>query len=1417
MTQRFGLEHIKKLSGILIAIISTLSFIGWLIDYRILASYGQGFIPMSPDTAPIFIFFGLSILTNSYKSSNNIIRRITILAFAIFSLYGFLKLAQSIIPLDLTLENYVLPTTEKLGLFPLKRMSPLTGIMFFLAGIAFLIKTNYREQRKTNNIIGIIGALILFCGFAAILGYSFQTPLLYSSKIMPMSLPTAISFLFLGISILLLGGRKTFLTKHFIGKTTQTILIRTIIPILFLTILLQGLILRFFNEYESINFAFLAAILSLLFIIATSIILINVSKLVFKNAALSEAKSKQAETTIKIKDELLKLTGELAKVGGWEYNPYTKVISVTDEIAKIFELKSEKEFSAKVFYSSFDNDSRVLYENALSKLIAESIPYDLKFSIKLESETQKAIRIIGFPVTEDLELIKVRGIIQDITEEKANEKKHQLTATILSILNQPKDWSNLIDDILLEIKKFLDFEAIALRIRNGNDYPYYQSIGFPEDFIKGSKPLCSIGDDGELIRDSNGSPLLHCFCGSVISEKIDPSKPYYTINGSYWSNSSTKFLESTPDADLPYKYRNRCNLNHYESVALIPLRSNNEIIGLLQLNDKRENQFTVETISYLEEIGSLIGIAFKRIQSENQIKDSEEQFRSITQTAADAIISIDDKGKIITWNNSATTIFGYTKGEAIGNDLHKLIVSSELYTTVQHGLLNFIRNGEGPVVGKTIEVSALAKDGRTIPVELSISSFIKGTKWHATGIIRDITERKNAELAVEERVKEIQCLQSISRITDKENLTTGKFFNKVVNLVPPGFQNPERTECRIILKDQTFQTASFVESANKLSANIVSRNKTIGAIEVYYVGEKLDNSNSYFLKEEKELLITITKILGEFIERKRRELIQKIIYNSSIAVDTSESLADLVDYIKNQISLLVDTTNFFAAFYDEETDSVSLPYHHDKIEMATKFPAGKTLTKHVIKTQRPLLATKSKIEELEKLGIIELNTNRAKVWLGVPLIVKGKVTGIFAVQSYADEKAYDLDDLEIFEFISRQVSISIERKKVEQDLKAAYLKAKESDRLKSTFLATMSHELRTPLNAVIGFSEMMQSDLDSHKVNEYAGIINNSGLHLLEIIEDIFDITLLESGEVKVSKCEFNFKTLLEEVNLMLYVEQEKMDKQAIEIKYFPSQESDDLILNSDKSKLKQILINLLKNALKFTLEGNIEYGYKVEYFDDSHVIMFYVKDTGIGIRNEDIEIIFDNFRQVDDTNTRLFGGTGIGLSVAKRYTDMLGGKIWVESRYGVGSTFYLTIPLPETRIKPISPAIVIDPLKPPKYKGKTILIAEDELSNYELLIVYLEDLDVRTLWAKDGEEAVNICQTNKDIDLVLMDIKMPKMNGLDATSIIKRNRPNLPIIAQTAFVLHGDDEKAFEAGCNDYIGKPIKRKDLYSLLSKYL
>lgn len=263
----------------------------------------------------------------------------------------------------------------------------------------------------------------------------------------------------------------------------------------------------------------------------------------------------------------------------------------------------------------------------------------------------------------------------------------------------------------------------------------------------------------------------------------------------------------------------------------------------------------------------------------------------------------------------------------------------------------------------------------------------------------------------------------------------------------------------------------------------------------------------------------------------------------------------------------------------------------------------------------------------------------------------------------------------MLEFVSDQISISVNRSKTLSNLKIALEKATESDRLKSAFLATMSHELRTPLNAVIGFSEMISADLPLDDIVEFSQIIHNSGNQLLHIIEDIFDITLIEAGNVEIVFEEVELKPIMDKINESIKIEQHRLTKNDLTVNYTNAGNNEEIILNTDPSKLKQILINLTKNAIKFTEKGTVNYGYTIIKSKGKPLLRFYVEDTGIGISEENLTMIFDMFRQVEYSNTREFGGVGIGLSIAKKMVELLGGELWVDSTLGKGSTFYFTLP----------------------------------------------------------------------------------------------------------------------------------------------
>jgi len=543
---------------------------------------------------------------------------------------------------------------------------------------------------------------------------------------------------------------------------------------------------------------------------------------------------------------------------------------------------------------------------------------------------------------------------------------------------------------------------------------------------------------------------------------------------------------------------------------------------------------------------------------------------------------------------------------------------------------------------------------------------------------------------------------------------------------------------------------------------------------------------------------------------------KKILYNINKAVITTDNLEELITLIQKELGTIIDTTNFYIALYDSETDTLSLPFFVDEKDKLTSFPAGKTLTYYVIKTQKSLLADKERMKKLEESGDVESFGADSEVWLGVPLRIEGEVTGVLAVQSYTDKNAYNESDMEILEFISAQISISIDRKKAEEDLINALERATESDRLKSIFLSTMSHELRTPLNAVIGFSGMMaESELSEEEIKNFANIVQISGENLLSIINDMFDIALIETDKVQVNKEKFSINKTLKDI-YSIFMKNDKILDNSVNliIKKELGEELD--VINTDKTKFRQILINLIGNAFKFTHQGTIEFGYNVKTDNSTSFLQFYVKDTGIGIPKDKQSIIFEWFRQVDGSFTRQYGGTGLGLFISKKLVELLGGKIWVESEEDKGSTFYFTL-----AFEPIVKITNIDTEKSKKpeydWKDKTILIVDDIPEIYKFFESILKETNAKLILVKNGKEAISTFKANKEIDLVLMDIQLPDINGYEVTKQIKKINKDIPVIAQTAYALHGDREKALEAGCDDYITKPIKAKKLLSLIDKYL
>ena len=377
---------------------------------------------------------------------------------------------------------------------------------------------------------------------------------------------------------------------------------------------------------------------------------------------------------------------------------------------------------------------------------------------------------------------------------------------------------------------------------------------------------------------------------------------------------------------------------------------------------------------------------------------------------------------------------------------------------------------------------------------------------------------------------------------------------------------------------------------------------------------------------------------------------------------------------------------------------------------------------------------------------------------------------------------------------------------IEQELVQARIKAEQSDRLKTAFLANMSHEIRTPLNAIVGFSRLMTIADNAEDEKLYSDIINQNSEILLQLINDILDLAKIEAGTLEYIRYPMDLGELCRNVYEM------HKDRVQTGVVLILDNKDTSLIINEDQNRIMQVVTNLITNAIKFTFKGEIRFGFEVreEYID------FYVKDTGMGISEEKIKMIFERFVKL---NT-FVQGTGLGLAICRVIVEKLGGEITAESKLNEGSTFRFTIPYKAGKKCPESEKATKCPesgsTEPRKVlQRRTVLVAEDVDSNF-LLLKTLLGKRCNLLWAKNGEDAVNQFKEHQP-DLILMDIKMPHMDGLEATRLIRSYSKEVPIVALTAFAFEPDKDRAIEAGCDDFLTKPVSQNALEKVLDKYV
>lgn len=770
-----------------------------------------------------------------------------------------------------------------------------------------------------------------------------------------------------------------------------------------------------------------------------------------------------------------------------------------------------------------------------------------------------------------------------------------------------------------------------------------------------------------------------------------------------------------------------------------------------------------------DEAGRIIGVEgvakeiTERKEAEDLLKRTHQNYETFFHTIDDFLFVLDDKGNIIYTNNTVSKRLGYTPEELVGISvlmMHPPERREEAARTVGEML-------DG--ITESCPIPLITKSGIQIPVETRIFHGIWNDNPAIFGISKDISKIKLSE---EKFAKVFYLNPSTCGLSD---LDTGEYIevnDQFYSLL--GFEKNE-----VIGKTAQELGILTAESAKSILQNANSDGKLIN-VEADLKAKNGDikhvlmSAENIYVQDKKYRYT----VVHDITERKQVEA--ELSFNKTnleLALEASQMGSWIFHIAKNKrifdnqtCSLLgLDRTSFKGT--SEEFFEAIHPDDRQLVRAALK----KNLE------QKALYIAEYRVVWSD--GSIHYISARGKLLCdekGNPQMI----TGI----------NWDITD----------------RKKAEQELIIAKERAEKSDRLKSTFIANMSHEIRTPMNGILGFAEILKEpDLTGEEQQQYINIIEKSGMRMLNIINDIIDISKIEAGLMKINLKESNIDEQIEYLCTFFKPEVEAKGMKLFFNKTVPESKT---VIITDREKLYAIFTNLIKNTIKYSKEGTIEIGYSKK----NETLDFYVKDTGIGIPKEKQEAIFERFIQVNSGDEITAQGAGLGLSITKAYVEILGGTIGVESEEGVGSTFFFSLPCnPEAENKAIgqqqpAPLDTNDHIQ----KLKLLVVEDDEVSR-KLIDSVVKLFGKEILHAKTGVEAVDACRKNADIDLVLMDIRMPEMDGYEATREIRKFNERVAIIAQTAYGLSGEREKAMEAGCNDYIAKPLKKEYLVELMRK--
>lgn len=1021
------------------------------------------------------------------------------------------------------------------------------------------------------------------------------------------------------------------------------------------------------------------------------------------------------------------------------------------------------------------------------------------------------------------------NVIRDITERKQAEQERETTIEFLRLINESTGVRDLIESAVRFFRKQSGFEAIGIRLREGDDYPYYEAYGFPEEFLRLESSLCVRDADGQIRRDHAGNPVMACMCGNVICRQFDPSKPFFTPHGSFWTNDMTRLLAATSEADRQGNARDRCNMEGYESVALIPLNVGEERLGLLQLNDRRKGGFSPEIISLWERLAGHLSVALAKFRTEEALRKQEEQLRELSQRLSYhvdnsplAVIEWGPDMRLSRWSNEAEHIFGWKAEEVLGKRMEEFRwVYSEDVPQVSEVTAD-LKQGTNP--RRFSSNRNYCKDGSVVHCEWYNSSLLdeSGKLRSILSLVLNVTDRKQAEEARHQSLRRFELLAQtagellqapqsrkvVESLCHKlmEYLDCHAFFNFMVDdkagrlhlnayagISPDDARRIEwleygaavcgcvvRDGCRIVAEhipttpdERTELVKSYGIKAYACHPLLGPAGKVIGTLSFGSRSRETfsDDDLSLMKAVADQVAVAMVRIQDEQTLRENEARMRFALENSSVGAWSLDIVSQVAHRSVEHDRIFGYESPLPTWTYEKFLEHV-LP--EDRAEVDGRFHRA-------VQTQGD--------------WNFECRIRR----------VDGPVRWIWAAGRHcADEYGNRRLLAGIVQDITERKEIEQERQILLDAERAARTEIEHINRMKDEFLATVSHELRSPLAAIVGWTGLLAKG--KVNVSKATEIISQSASGLTQLVEDLLDMSRIISGKIRLKREAVDLVTILNNV-----VESVQFSAQAKSIHLNVSFDPQLRALECDPNRVQQIVWNLLTNAIKFSPEG----GLVVISVSQSHRnVVIRVQDSGQGITPEFLPHIFERFRQQDGGIARRHGGLGLGLAIVKNLVELHGGTIQAESEgEGKGAQFIVTLPNVGTDIdqaaelhfnRPTTQAAVdIDELA---LRGLKILTVDDDPYWLELADRTLSDYGAVVRTASSAREALNLMDEFRP-DVLMSDVGMP---GDDGFALVRQVRTaggwktELPCIAVTALSRPEDRGKALDVGFDEHVGKPF-------------